>query len=156
MMTCRRKIIQPHIMYKQHETGPKVLHLPPCSKLHWACTRNITDITKVPSAPLNRHGMVIDNHGIYLDITFWFVCIPFDRMVEFQSLAQFPVDHLSYQSYLVFYSFCASLMHSLIMYLPTLPCVQDVTQGQFLAKVNRFEFRVFLLPDWFPYQSQRA
>ena len=32
-------------------------------------------------------------------------------------------------------------------YLPTPPLGQDMTQGQFLSGVNRFEFRVFLLLD---------
>ena len=48
------------------------------------------------------------------------------------------------------------------IYLSTPPCVQCVTQGQFLrglcvhpttlpwAEFNRFEFRVFLLLDWLP------
>ena len=32
-------------------------------------------------------------------------------------------------------------------YLPTPPLGQDMTQGQFLSGVYRFEFRVFLLLD---------
>ena len=33
-------------------------------------------------------------------------------------------------------------------YLPTVPLGQDMTQGQFLRKFNRFEFKVFLLLDY--------
>ena len=44
------------------------------------------------------------------------VHIPFVCMVNFQFLAQFPVDHLPTQSCLVFYSFCASLLYSLRLY----------------------------------------
>ena len=34
-----------------------------------------------------------------------------------------------------------------ISYLPTPPLEQDMTQGQFLSGVYRFEFRVFFLLD---------
>ena len=37
-----------------------------------------------------------------------------------------------------------------IYILPTPTHGYDVSQGQFLSEVNRFEFRVFLLLDWFP------
>ena len=45
---------------------------------------------------------------------FWFVHIPFIRMVQLQFLALFPVDHVAHP---VLYSFCANLLHTLIMWL---------------------------------------
>ena len=36
---------------------------------------------------------------------------------------------------------------NIMLYLLTPPLGQDMTQGQFLAEFNRFEFRVFLLLD---------
>ena len=41
------------------------------------------------------------------------------------------------------------------MYVFTNPTSQkqDVTQGQFLAEFNRFEFWVFLFLAWLPFQS---
>ena len=41
-------------------------------------------------------------------------------------------------------------------YLPTPPLGHDLTQGQFLAEFNRFEFRVFLLLDYLPRQGWRT
>ena len=43
--------------------------------------------------------------------------IPFVSMVMFEFLAYFPVDHIAYQTCLALYSFCANLLHSLIMWL---------------------------------------
>ena len=43
------------------------------------------------------------------------VHIPFVRKVKFKYLADLPVDHLATQSCLVLYSFCANLLHSLII-----------------------------------------
>ena len=48
---------------------------------------------------------------------FWVVHIPFVGMVKFKFLAHFPVDHLVHPSCLAFYSFCASLLHLVIMWL---------------------------------------
>ena len=42
----------------------------------------------------------------------WVVHIPFVRIVKLQTLAQFPVDHLSHPE---LYSFCANFLHSLII-----------------------------------------
>ena len=39
---------------------------------------------------------------------------------------------------------------------PSLTYKQDLTQGQFLSEVNRFEFRDFLLFDWLTNQGWRA
>ena len=47
----------------------------------------------------------------------WVEHIPFVCMVKFKFLAHFPVDHLPTQSRLTLYSFCANLLHSLIMLL---------------------------------------
>ena len=55
-------------------------------------------------------------HLIPLD-RFWVVHIPFVHMVKLQNLAQFPVGHLAYSVVRVLYSFCANLLHSLIMWL---------------------------------------
>ena len=44
-------------------------------------------------------------------------CIPFVHMVKFELFAQFPVDHLPHPVvYIVLYSFCATSLHSLIMW----------------------------------------
>ena len=44
------------------------------------------------------------------------------------------------------------VMLSTYAYLPTTPFGQDMTQGQFfLAKIYRFEFRVFILLDLLPH-----
>ena len=48
---------------------------------------------------------------------FWLVLISFVTMIKFQFLAQFSVDIFPTQSCLVLYSFCATLLHSLIMWL---------------------------------------
>ena len=46
---------------------------------------------------------------------FWVVHAPFCSIVQFQSLAQFPIDLLSTQSCLVLYFFRASLLHLIIV-----------------------------------------
>ena len=43
--------------------------------------------------------------------------IPFVGIVKFKFLAHFPEDYLATQSWLALYSFCANLLHSLIMWL---------------------------------------
>ena len=50
---------------------------------------------------------------------FWFVHLPFGRIVKFRFLAQFQEDHLlpPFQSCLLLYSFCTSLLHSHIIWL---------------------------------------
>ena len=59
------------------------------------------------------------NLCLILHIRCWVVHIPFLRMVKFKLLAQLPVDYFPHftQSCLVLYSFCANLLHSLIMWL---------------------------------------
>ena len=47
----------------------------------------------------------------------WVVQIPFVRMVKFQFLAQFPVDHLTHPVLFSLILFGANLLHSLIMWL---------------------------------------
>ena len=55
---------------------------------------------------------------VILQDIFCVVNIPFVRMVKFQFLSQFPVDNLHQpQLYLVLFSFCANLRHSLIMWM---------------------------------------
>ena len=44
-----------------------------------------------------------------------------------------------------------NLMMMMISYLPTPTLGQDMTQGQFLAEFNRFEFRAFFLLDLLHY-----
>ena len=61
--------------------------------------------------------------------------------------------------YLLFLRLQTWFIHSFIFiysYLPTPPLGQDMTQGQFLAEFNRFEFRVFLLLDLLPHQGWRT
>ena len=48
---------------------------------------------------------------------FWVVLLPFVHKVNFQFLAQFPIDHPLTQSRLFLYSFCFNLLLSLIMWL---------------------------------------
>ena len=46
----------------------------------------------------------------------WIVYIPYVRKVNVQLLAQFPIDPLVYQVCLVLFSFCATFLHSFIMW----------------------------------------
>ena len=50
------------------------------------------------------------------------------------------------------------LANLLYLYIyPASQCEKDVTQSQFLKlSLTSFEFRVFLLLNWLPYQGQRA
>ena len=59
---------------------------------------------------------------------FWYMHIPFVRMVKLQFLAQFPLDHLFYPVVSSLILFCASMQHSLIVWiiilsLPLLPFI---------------------------------
>ena len=62
---------------------------------------------------------------------------------------------LKYDTYLLF--IFVTLKYILrIMYLPTPHHMHVVTQGHFWVEFNRFEFWVFFLLDWRPYQIKRA
>ena len=54
---------------------------------------------------------------LFLQNSFWVVHVPFVRIVKFQFLTQFPVDHLAHPIISILYSFYANLLHSLIMWL---------------------------------------